>query len=153
MAVMGRYMNKFWKCFLIINTLGISAVVAQDKLIPKPVPTIPMERVLPPGVKVLPAITSPRLPPEEFVYFSDKYILNEVEVESPNIHCRQVFAKYNIVVAPGMRVSACTEKVFDKTGKYIQCNVFLPAANVVAPAKYRELFIHELGHCNGWVHD
>lgn len=142
-------LKRFWKCFFIINVLSISAVVAQDKLIPKPVPTIKMERTLP---KVLNKV-SPLMPPEEYVYFSDNYILNEIESDDVHATCKQLFDKANMALGVGLRYAACQQKILNSAGKYIRCDIYLPSARLVPRVKYDQLFMHELAHCNGWVHE
>jgi hypothetical protein len=144
-------MNRFIKCFLFINIACITGVVAQDKLASttsiKTVPIVKSDKFVPEKVVIMGVL----MPPPEYIYKSDKYVLIVEELSDPNAKCKEIFATYNVSVH-GATVMACSEKHFTKEGKMLGCTNYLPLKTLVPEQKWWALYMHELAHCNGWSH-
>lgn len=147
--------RQFWKCFVFINVLSISAVVAQDKLIPKaPIP-LDAPASVPAKKAVLKA--SPVYPPAEYVYLSSKYEFKVTIIDGDvNKFCWETTERLNKVKFANknnMRINACAVRSYTREGTITRCEIFLPPKSVVGETRWQALYMHELAHCNGWVHD
>jgi hypothetical protein len=145
------------KWYLVSTIVCFGLVVAQDKLIP---PRNKMEMKSAPSQVVdntkLRTIDgfkeSPWDPPEEYVFFSSRYILDVKNVSDTNVVCRAAAANL-AKVTPRMRINACSLMNVDYSGNVIRCTIIVPFNDGTLPEKrWKGLFNHELAHCNGWKH-
>lgn len=149
-------MSRFWKCFFFINALSISAVVAQDKLIPTTSTTLKTVTIPPSEGFVKEPVNTymgVRIPPPEYVYKSEDYLHIVVETDDPNAACKDVHKKHGATVPFNTMIMACAEKTITKDNKYIACTTYLPRKGLVPDLKWGALYMHELAHCNWWKHD